>query len=96
MIANTDVRTVVCFFVTTALFKMQSYLYLPIEPHRTAVSRFLTSCHELAIEVLRKPCCGRRIQQEDRLCRFCKRSVETEVHATIQCCASNDLIDARE
>ncbi|KAK0432096.1 uncharacterized protein EV420DRAFT_1235339, partial [Desarmillaria tabescens] len=56
---------------------------------------FLSS-HILAVEVLRWTECYRpKIPREWRLCRFCKVTVEDEVHALLCCTIAPGLIELR-
>ncbi|KAJ7203348.1 hypothetical protein GGX14DRAFT_369705, partial [Mycena pura] len=73
------------------------YLSVVNPKHRKALTRLLLSSHCLALERLRwvehrRP----RIDQNLRLCRFCKAEIESPEHALLQCTASADLVLLRE
>ncbi|KAK7035238.1 hypothetical protein VNI00_012005 [Paramarasmius palmivorus] len=63
--------------------EIQNYLLVPIDRHRKALTKLMTSTHNLAVEVFRwkQRKDGSPINREERLCRFCHECVEDEVHA---------------
>ncbi|KAJ7613347.1 hypothetical protein DFH06DRAFT_1014941 [Mycena polygramma] len=68
-----------------------------VPAHRKALTRLLLSDHNLSVERLRYPVRYRlAIPREERLCRFCRASVEDEAHALLDCDAHAPLADLRE
>ena len=68
-------------------FGPEMYLFLYNKAHRQYLSQFRTSAHTLEIEWGR----WRRREREARLCLFCNtNTVETEMHALLQCPKHND------
>ncbi|KAJ7748694.1 hypothetical protein B0H16DRAFT_1725506 [Mycena metata] len=66
--------------------KLRQYLRIPMPAHRKAFTRLVLSAHTLSVEILRYDERHRkRTPREFRVCRFCRRSVETEAHALIAC-----------
>jgi hypothetical protein len=56
--------------------------------NRKALTRLLLSSHTLSIEILRyKKRLKERVPRDSRLCRFCRRAVESESHALLGCTA---------
>ena len=80
--------------------KLRHYLVLPVIPaHRKAFTSILFSTHGLAVERLRwRERYRAPVPREWRLCRFCRASVEDEVHALIDCEGdiSHPLVPLRE
>lgn len=78
--------------------KLCHYLALPIVPaHRKAFISIMFSSHELAVERLRwKERYRGPVPREWRLCRFCRSSVEDEVHALLDCNAHGGLSPIRD
>ena len=80
--------------------KLRHYLVLPVIPaHRKAFTSLLFSTHGLAVERLRwRERYRAPVPREWRLCRFCRASVEDEVHALIDCEGdiSHPLVPLRE
>ena len=74
------------------------YLAWPIIPaHRKAITSVMFSSHDLAIERLRwRERYRDPVPREWRLCRFCRASVEDEVHALLECCHAPRLLELRE
>ncbi|KAF8240369.1 hypothetical protein L208DRAFT_1233446 [Tricholoma matsutake] len=73
------------------------YLSVPNSVHRKALTGLLLSSHALAIEHLRWPEHRRpRVQQQWRLCRLCKNSVESPEHALLECTGSYELNNLRK
>ena len=70
--------------------------YLKVEDynHRKAITRIVLSCHSLAIERLRwhRPI----IPRQDRLCRFCRRKIETPEHALLECKDNSQILNIQE
>lgn len=82
--------------------KMRHYLmFLVIPAHRRAFTSIMFSSNAFAVERLRCQW-GERyrapVPREWRLCRFCRASVEDEVHALMECRGDNwhDLVSVRE
>ena len=77
---------------------MRHYLALPIIPaHRKAITSVMFSSHDLAIERLRwKERYRDPVPREWRLCRFCRASVEDDVHALLECRHAPQLLELRE
>ena len=83
---------------STVVRVMRHYLALPIIPaHRKAITSVMFSSHDLAIERLRwRERYRDPVPREWRLCRFCRASVEDEVHALLECCHAPRLLELRE
>ncbi|KAJ7031290.1 hypothetical protein C8F04DRAFT_898677, partial [Mycena alexandri] len=70
---------------------------VPVPAHRKALTRLLLSDHNLSVERLRYPARHRLpIPRDERLCRFCRRDVEDEVHALLECDAYSPLVALRD
>ncbi|KAJ7640456.1 hypothetical protein DFH06DRAFT_1334808 [Mycena polygramma] len=68
-----------------------------VPAHRKALTRLLLSDHNLSVERLRYPARYRlAIPREERLCRFCRVSVEDEAHALLECDVYGPLANLRE
>ncbi|KAJ7330404.1 hypothetical protein DFH08DRAFT_638183, partial [Mycena albidolilacea] len=66
--------------------KLQLYLRIPVPAHRKALTRLILSAHTLGVELLRYVERDRpAVPRYTRLCRFCRRRVETEAHALLEC-----------
>jgi hypothetical protein len=66
--------------------KLQLYLRIPVPAHRKALTRLILSAHTLGVELLRYVERDRpAVPRYARLCRFCRRRVETEAHALLEC-----------
>ncbi|KZV95904.1 hypothetical protein EXIGLDRAFT_834057 [Exidia glandulosa HHB12029] len=70
----------------------RSYLKVKAHDHRTALTHLLLSTHDLAVERLRYE----GVERDNRLCRFCRASVETELHALFHCQGSADICSLRD
>jgi len=73
---------------------MRHYLTMvKTQKHRETLTSILLSTHQLAVEVLRyvdhayKP-----VPRANRLCRLCKKEIETPEHAIVSCTSSDKLI----
>jgi hypothetical protein len=77
--------------------RLRHYLVLVAVPaHRKAMTGLLLGDHNLSVERLRYPARYRNaVPREHRLCRFCRRAVEDEVHALFDCSADFRLVDLR-
>ncbi|KAJ7206242.1 hypothetical protein GGX14DRAFT_367259 [Mycena pura] len=77
--------------------RRRHYLTMTLIPaHRIALTRLLLSDHNLSVERLRYRTRYRLpIPREERLCRLCRRAVEDEVHATLDCDAHPPLVALR-
>ncbi len=63
------------------------------QKHKEAITLVLLSTHLLAVEVLRYvDHVHQPVPRSERLCRFCKRKVETPEHAMISCESSDKLV----
>ncbi len=72
------------------------YLDVDVVEHRRAITNVLLSHHHLAVEEMRHTRYGQdRTPREERLCRFCKRGVETPEHALIRCGANANVVALR-
>jgi hypothetical protein len=77
---------------------MRHYLTLvKTQKHREAITSVMLSTHQLAVEVL----CYvdhtyQPVPRGNRLCRFCKRTVETPEHAMITCMSHDALVELRK
>ncbi|KAF8137938.1 hypothetical protein K438DRAFT_1494664, partial [Mycena galopus ATCC 62051] len=85
---------VITLFLRHYLFMVKTQTYREALTHHC--TSILLSTHLLAVEKLRhvdhaKP----KVSREQRLCRFCFRSVETPEHALLECISSNALLDLR-
>jgi hypothetical protein len=70
---------------------------VPIPAHRKAITRLLLSDHNLSVERLRYRTRYRLpIPREARLCRFCRVSIEDEVHALLECETHVPLAEIRD
>ncbi|KAF7360730.1 Reverse transcriptase domain-containing protein [Mycena venus] len=68
-----------------------------VPAHRVALTRLLLSDHNLSVERLRYATRYRRpIPREERLCRLCRRDVEDEVHAMLDCEVHVPLVGLRK
>ncbi|KAJ7089312.1 hypothetical protein B0H15DRAFT_780339, partial [Mycena belliarum] len=78
--------------------RRRHYLMLvPTASHRKALTRLLLGDHSLSVERLRYPSRYRlAIPREACLCRFCRKSVEEEVHALLLCEAHGPLVAMRD
>ena len=66
------------------------------QKHREAITSILLSTHLLAVEVLRYVDHAHQpVPRSERLCRFCKKEVETPEHALITCESSDALVELR-
>ncbi|KAF5320338.1 hypothetical protein D9611_011279 [Ephemerocybe angulata] len=70
------------------------YLKLGDPAHRRALTRVLLSNHKMGVELLRytRPTTPR----QQRLCRFCRRKVETPEHLWLECRANAEVCNLRE
>lgn len=77
---------------------LRGYLKVQTLDHRLAITRLLSSQHQLAVEVLRRGDGQRRrpIPRSWRLCRLCQHAVEDEVHAVLGCVKDSRLVMARD
>ncbi|KAJ7024931.1 hypothetical protein C8F04DRAFT_968411, partial [Mycena alexandri] len=84
--------------LTMVTRRRRHYLTMvPIPAHRKALTRLLLSDHNLSSERLRYPARYRlAIPEAERLCRFCRREVENEVHALLVCDGHQPLAALRE
>jgi hypothetical protein len=84
--------------LSLVILRRRHYLTMvPIPAHRKALTRLLLSDHNLSVERLRYRARYRLpIPREARLCRFCRVSVEDEVHALLECGTHAPLADMRE
>ncbi|KAH6901055.1 hypothetical protein BKA70DRAFT_1114942, partial [Coprinopsis sp. MPI-PUGE-AT-0042] len=65
---------------------MRGYLKVANDKHRKALTRYMLSSHQLAVEALRWVDHARpKINRQWRLCRFCRAKVETPEHAVLEC-----------
>ncbi|KAJ7056045.1 hypothetical protein C8F01DRAFT_1156657, partial [Mycena amicta] len=79
-----------------AVTQFRPYLRLVSSPNRKAFTKFLCSEHSLAVEALRLPERYRSgVPRAWCLCRFCRRAVEDETHATLVCTAHPSLTPCR-
>jgi ribonuclease HI len=76
---------------------MRHYLSMvKTQKHREALTSLLLSTHLLAVEVLRYvDHAYAPVPREDRLCRLCRKDVETPEHALISCDSSDELNQLR-
>ena len=76
---------------------MRHYLTMvKTQKHREAITSVLLSTHLLAVEVLRYVDHAHQpVPRNSRLCRFCRREVETPEHALITCTSSDTLVNLR-
>lgn len=76
---------------------MRHYLSMVrVQKHREEIISLLLSTHLLAVEVLRYVDHGYApVPREERLCRMCKKEVETPEHALISCDALDTLNQLR-
>ncbi|KAJ6575834.1 hypothetical protein B0H10DRAFT_2103805 [Mycena sp. CBHHK59/15] len=64
--------------------------------HREAITSMLLSTHLLAVEILRYvDHAYQHVPRSERLCRFCRKEVETPEHALITCESSDTLVKLR-
>ncbi|KAJ7435445.1 hypothetical protein FB451DRAFT_1062622, partial [Mycena latifolia] len=84
--------------LTLVTRKLRHYLTMVAVPaHRKALTRLLLGDHNLNVERLRYPVRYRLpIPREKRLCRFCRESIEDEVHTLLDCEGHAPLTDLRE
>ncbi|KAF7338065.1 Reverse transcriptase domain-containing protein [Mycena venus] len=77
--------------------RLRHYLTAVAVPaHRKAMTGLLLGDHNLSVERLRYGARYRKpVPREFRLCRFCRGSVEDEVHALFDCVAEPRLIELR-
>ncbi|KAJ7662335.1 hypothetical protein B0H17DRAFT_953262, partial [Mycena rosella] len=80
----TQINLIMCHYLT--MVKTQK--------HREALTSILLSIHQLAIEIL----CSvnhayQPMPQANRLCRFCKKEVETPEHVLLKCTSLYALVD---
>ena len=76
--------------------KIRQYLRVPVPAHRKALARLYLSAHRLGIEILRYAERYReRTPRNWRLCRFCRRAVESESHALLGCMTKPELAKLR-
>ena len=64
-------------------FEIESYLNLPVH-RRVPLTKFRVSAHALRIETGRYNC-PHKLALEERLCWFCKNTVEDEMHFLLEC-----------
>ncbi|KAJ7231405.1 hypothetical protein B0H12DRAFT_1029491 [Mycena haematopus] len=76
---------------------MRHYLSMVnTQKHREAITSIMLSTHRLAVEVLRyvdhehQP-----VPRSDRLCRCCRKEIETPEHALLTCESSDKLVELR-
>jgi hypothetical protein len=76
---------------------MRHYLTIvETQKHREAITSVLHSTHLLAVEVLRYvDYTHQPVSRSERVCRFCRREVETPEHALITCESSDTLVELR-
>ncbi|KAJ7864656.1 hypothetical protein B0H13DRAFT_2353537 [Mycena leptocephala] len=77
--------------------RLRHYLTdVAVPAHRKAMTGLLLGDHNLSVERLRYGARYRMpVPREFRLCRFCRGSVEDEVHALFECAAEPRLIEFR-
>jgi hypothetical protein len=76
---------------------MRHYLTMvKTQKHREALTSLLLSTHLLAVEILRYvDHAHQTVPRDERLCRFCKKEIETPEHALLTCVSSDALVDLR-
>ncbi|KZV90728.1 hypothetical protein EXIGLDRAFT_573704, partial [Exidia glandulosa HHB12029] len=75
---------------------LRHYLHVPTLAHRRSLTRILFGCHLLAVERLAwSERYRREVPHDERLCRFCRRAVESPEHAMFRCVDSPELLVAR-
>ena len=77
---------------------MRHYLSMvKTQKHREAITSIMLSTHQLAVEVLRYTDHAHQpVPRSERLCRLCRKEVETPEHALITCESSDKLVELRE
>ena len=66
------------------------------QKHREAITSLLLSTHLLAVEVFRYVDHAHQpVPRSARLCRFCKKDVETPEHALLSCESLDALVELR-
>ncbi|EJD43853.1 hypothetical protein AURDEDRAFT_65998 [Auricularia subglabra TFB-10046 SS5] len=71
---------------------LRAYLQVKRKRHRWALTGLLLSNHGLAVEQLRYGTRTREsVDRDDRLCRFCRTTVESELHALFECTACPNI-----
>src|ERR1700761_914929 len=75
---------------------MRHYLTVKTQKHREAITSIMLSTHLLALEILRYVDHGNQpVPRSDRLCRFCRKEVESPEHALITCTSSDEVVQLR-
>ncbi|KAJ7290928.1 hypothetical protein C8J57DRAFT_1491456 [Mycena rebaudengoi] len=77
--------------------RLRHYLTMVVVPtHRKALTGLYLGDHSLSVERLRYSARYKaKVPREYRLCRFCRRAVEDEVHALFDCTSQARLVDLR-
>ncbi|KAJ7223560.1 hypothetical protein GGX14DRAFT_532178 [Mycena pura] len=66
------------------------------QKHQEAITSIKLSTHLLALEILRYVNHGNQpVPRSDRLCRFCRKEVESPEHALITCTSSDEVVQLR-
>ena len=82
--------------VSPKIFALRPYLRVRAPHHRQAMTCLVLGEHILGVEVLRRESRHHGpVPIEFRLCRFCRREQETEIHALTECEGHADLASIR-
>ncbi|KAJ7213545.1 hypothetical protein GGX14DRAFT_360820 [Mycena pura] len=75
---------------------MRHYLMVKTQKHQEAITSIKLSTHLLALEILRYVNHGNQpVPRSDRLCRFCRKEVESPEHALITYTSSDEVLQLR-